>query len=74
MSIMSNEYSTRAILIGNDANQPDSRHFNTGKHSVSDMDIRALSGSNDNRKSDKPHQIKPRGSGLQLIITVYYLE
>jgi hypothetical protein len=40
-------------IIRNDANLPVAIHFNTGNHSVSDMEIRALcliSGSNDSRK------------------------
>ena len=43
----------RHAVIGNDANQPVARHFNTGNHSVSDMEIGGLcpiSGSNDGRK------------------------
>ena len=43
-------------VIDNDAYQPVARHFNTGNHSVSDMEIRALcpiSGSNDSRKNTK---------------------
>ena len=40
-------------VIGNDANQPVARHFNSSNHSVSDIKIRALcpiSGSNDSRE------------------------
>ena len=43
----------RHAVIGNDANQPVARHFNTGNHSASDREIRALrpiSGSNDSRE------------------------
>jgi hypothetical protein len=46
----------RRAIIGNDANQPVTRHSNSGNHGVSDMKIRALSpisGSNDSRKNIK---------------------
>jgi hypothetical protein len=46
----------RRAVIGNDANQPVFRHFNTGNHSVSDMEMRAfcpISGINDSAKVTK---------------------
>jgi hypothetical protein len=55
----------RRAVIGNDANQPVSRHFNNGNHSVSDMVIRALcpiSGSNDSRKRHEMRLISKLGN------------
>jgi hypothetical protein len=43
----------RRAVIGNDANQPIARYFDTGIHSVSDTEIRAIcpiSGSSDRHK------------------------
>ena len=72
----------RRAVIGNDANQPVARYFNTGNHSVSDMEIRVLcpiSGSNGSRKRHEmclisklgtvhPHGINGRLSCLTLSV------
>jgi hypothetical protein len=55
----------RRAVIGNDANKPVARHFNTGNHSVSDMEIRALcpiSGRNDSCKRREVHLISKLGT------------
>jgi UDP-N-acetyl-D-mannosaminuronate dehydrogenase len=68
----------RRAVIGNDANQPVVRHFSTGNHSVSDIEIRALypiSGSNDSRKrhemrlisKDKQRQLSSQTNNDSLI-------
>jgi hypothetical protein len=55
----------RRAVNGNDVNQPVARHFNTGNHSVSGMEIRTLCsnlGSNDSRKRHKMYLISSLGT------------
>ena len=55
----------RRAVTSNAANQPVARHFNNGRHCVSDMKIRALcpiSGSNDSRKRHEMRLISKLGT------------
>ena len=52
----------RRAVQANDVHQPVARHFNAGNHCISDMKIRALSGSNNSRKKQEMSLISKLGT------------